>query len=349
MELSQSQQFNEYELHEACFNSRGKPRLRIARSFFQELTQENLPFLIEVFRCWQQYDEYLLIEKEHIHTGEKQYKAVKCSKRGNDVHSRRVERNLAFLRLHENLEFFKPKDFDTEQVVKTRLLWVTLSWDSKLCSLQEALDTCEPLYNLWITNLRNKYGHIDVMKNPDIFPDPNGEAYGYPHYHMILLFRDHEFTVFPWLKEDLSFEYRIHEKDELVKQGKWHSWVDVKAINSMQGIHNYAVKHFLNSQFGDSDSALLNNSIMWLMKKKSYTISGDFRKTYHDLIMSLRSSKVFQLTLDGDSIPIWSCRLIGVYSFAELSKIKEFSVPPPWFIDFDGDEIEELFDVRYRR
>jgi hypothetical protein len=336
--------FDEYALHEACFNSRGKPRLKIARSFFQDLTPETIPFLIEVFRCWQRFNEYLLIEKEHVETGEKQYKAMKCSKRGNDVYAVRTRKRLGFLKLHEDLTFFHPEDFDLKKVVKTRLLWVTLTWNTNLCSLRDAWSQCEYFYNLWITNLRNKYGRIAVFRSVQVFPGQEGKAFGYPHFHLVLLFQDHEFSVFPLMDDQGKLEYRIHEKEELDQQGKWHSWIDVKAINSMRGIYNYATKHYEHAQYGENDEALLNNAVCWLLKKKSFTISGSFRETYHDLIISLRNSKLVQMDLLGVEHPVWVCKLVGVYSFSDLAKHREFEDPPPWFFELSREEVTDLFE-----
>jgi hypothetical protein len=343
--LGSQTQFNEYELWNAVVDERsGKPRLRVARSFFQDLQQSELSYLVEAFRFWRDYDEYMLLKGTHRETGQRKWKAIKCSKRGNDVYGARTRKRLGFLKWAENLTFFKAEDFDVKTPVKTRLLWVTLTMDPKLASLKEAWETCEYYYNLWITNLRNRYGKIHVLKFPQASPDQQGLAYGYLHFHVVLLFEEHEFTAFPWMTNKGKLEYRIHERDEFKEQGKWHSFVDIKAISSMAGIYNYAVKHHENAGYGDSDEAVLNNALCWLFKKKAYTISGSFRATYHEFIQTLRNSKAFQSTFEGDLIPVWSWKLVGFKSWAQIVKFLGVSDPPPWFIDLNLEQIDVLLN-----
>ena len=303
---------------ETFINENQKPRVKNARN---HLMQDviNMPLLLEVYQAWRDYDEYLVLYREKSIGFEQKTIAVKCSKRGNDVYGRRTEKRLGFLKEAENLEFFNPKDFDSEKVVESPLLWVSLTWDSKLCSLRDAWDRCEYDYNLFITNLRNKYGRIEVVRFPQASPDENGSAYGYPHFHLVLLFQDKKFTVFSSMDEKGEPSYRITEKDELATQGKWHSFIDVKAISSMKGIYNYAVKHYENAGFGTSKEATLNNAFCWLFGKKSYTVSGAFKKRYAEFIRSLRKSKakMAQIDLNGEMHPqIW--HLVGIFSVFEL-------------------------------
>jgi len=286
----------------------------------------------------------MLLRGEHRETGEMKYQAVKCSKRGNDVYGDRVKKRLGFLKKAEDLVFFKREDFGVKKVVKTRLLWISFTWDSKLCGLEDSWLNGEYFWNLMITNLRNKYGRISVLKFPQASPGKNGKAYGYLHYHAVFLFQDHEFTVFPDVDKGGVLSYRIHRRSKLKNQAKWHSYVDIKAISSMKGIYNYAVKHHENAGFGDSEDAVLNNSLCWLFKKKSYTISGDFRRVYSEFIYSLRNSKVFTLTLDGEMLSIWVWKLVGFRSGEQLGLVGG----GPWVLSLSADEVDRLFGGKPR-
>jgi len=295
-------------------------RLKAARESLLNLPTLYPKGIVSSFESWRDYVEFLVLHREESPGYSAKTIAVKCSKRGNDVYGRRTERKLGFLKESENEVFFQPKDFDSDKPVKTRLLWVTLTWNSNLSSLKESWEHGEYYYNLFITNLRNHYGRIDVLRFPQASPDENGAAYCYLHYHLVLLFLDCEFTVFPSLSSGGDLSYRIEEKDELAAQGKWHSFIDVKAINSMAGIYNYAVKHYENAGFGTSDEATLNNAFCWIFKKKSYTVSGGFRARYAEYITSLRNSKTClgQSDLTGGVFPqIWV--LVGIKSVFELS------------------------------
>lgn len=353
-----------------------KPRLKSARDYFFNLQQEDIPILIDVFKYWRDYEEYLLMQGEHRVSGEKKFRAVKASKRGNDVYGKITRKKLGFLKNAENLVFFTHEDFTVKDVVKIRLVWLILTWDPGVCSLNDAwygrrnsvfvegkedgvqlyvdgilgrleekhVKGCPCVqckYNLYITNLRNKYGRIQVLRFPQAFPSQDGSAYGYPHLHLVLLFQDHEFTVFPHMNNKEKLEYRIHERDEVKDQGNWHYFSDIKAISSMKGIYNYAVKHHENAGFGNSYEAVLNNSVCWLYKKKSYTISGSFRITYTEFIGKLCNSKVVgQVTLVGGFISDWKYTLLGVFSFFDFDLL--IDPPDDWCFDVSSEVVSRL-------
>ena len=366
----------------------GKPRLREARRYFSELSQEDIPFLVEVFKYWRDYPEYLIIKGENQVTGEKKGLAVLCSKRGNEVYGKRFDKRLDFLK-YGDYEFFKPGDLTVNKKVHSRLLWVTLTFDSKLCSLDESWrgresrvfrpgkkggiqvyqggvlgrlesrheKSCLCLmcsFNSFITNLRNKYGKISYVAFPQAFPGQNGEAFGYSHMHLVMLFEEASFEVFPSLEEceDGSFalKYRIKEKYEIEKQGKYHSFIDIQAFRSSRGVYNYARKYAQNVSYGDSYEANLNNALLWLFKKKGFNVSETFRKHYSDLIQDLRNSKgFFQRNLFGEvffeTFSHWVWSFVGINSFSELQKAKEDFVPggyPPWFVGLSVNEISSL-------
>lgn len=319
----------------------GKPRLSVARQFFQPLTLEKVPMLIEAFQTWREFKEYIVLKAVHQITEEERYFAVKCSKRGNDVFACRLDSRLGFLRADE--KFFDTNDFGHKDV-KTRLIWVTLTYDSNRCSLDEAWRHVGSEFNLWITNLRNKYGRIHYVAFPQAFPDPKGLAYGYPHFHVIMLFEDVEFSVFQHLEKDreckLGLVFRIEEKPELESQGKYHSWIDVKALSSMKAVWNYAKRHCYNAGYGESDEAILNNAVMWLYQKRSFNMSGDFRKRYTEFITHMRSSKTsFYLTLDGGRLDEWKMTLVGIFSVFELCIGGE---DPPWSLELPGEDVSRL-------
>lgn len=319
----------------------GNPRLAIARNFFLPLQQEDIPLLLEAFEFWQSYDEYGLIEGENTVTGNKLYLAVKCSKRGNDVFAARLRHKLGFLRKWSNVKFFDVKDFNTHKAVKTRLLWVTLTYDSKRCSLSEAWSNCMVEYNKWITNLRNKYGKIDVLRFIQPFPSENGAAYGYPHFHLVLLFKEADFEVFPRLEttkeNETALVYRIKDKYELEAQGKWHSFVDVKALSSARAVSNYVLKYAENVAYGESSKALINSAVLWLYRKQTYSLSGSFRLRYHDLMRAKQVSKA-QSTLEGDVLDDW------VWSWKGLRSSSVLGLHGEWFVELSKDSFVRAID-----
>lgn len=315
----------EWEAFHDLLDGKGNPRLSCARSLFlYDLDQQSVPLLVEAFKFWRDHAEYLLLKGENRVNGKKIFVAVKCSKRGNDVFSRRLDRRLGFLSRIEGIQLFSPGDFKPNKVVRSNLLWVTLTYNPALCSLRKAWETFMGDWNLWITNLRNKYGKIDVLKFSEAFPDQNGEAFGYPHIHAVLLFREADFKVFPRMEEGrdgkLGLVLRIQEKFELESQGRWHSWIDVKALSSGRALGGYLRKHTKNTHYGDSQGSLVTQALLWLHRKQTFSMSSGFRRNFLDLIMSKHDSKTSaaQETLDGELLDdwIWSCH--GVRSAQEI-------------------------------
>ena len=314
----------------------GKPRLGAARTWFLNLNGCNVAGLVDYYKKWRDYDEFLVLHKAETDFREKAKTiAVKCSKRGNDVYARRTKKKLGFLKAVENKKFFSLKDFDCETPVYTSLLWVSLTWDSNFSSLEDSWIYGQYYYNKWITNLRNHYGAIDVLRFPQAFPDSTGKSYAYQHFHCVLLFKDARFKVFPFMNDKGELSYRIEEKDEFNIQGKWHSWTDIKAISSMLGIYRYAIKHYENAGFGSSDEAALNNAMCWVFKKKSYTVSAGFRVSYSEFITSLRNSKTHFVQIDLFGVAFKeSWVFIGIKSSSELAiEYPDLNFSRSWFVD----------------
>jgi hypothetical protein len=348
------------DILDAITDDYGQVRLGKFRSFLPLLDQNDVSFVGDSYFKWVSQDEWLLLKGTHFESGEQKHCIVKCSKRGNDVFNRRLDRKLGFLnRLKlQKKDFFSLDDFKPHKGVMAQLLWFTLTFDSKRCSLHDAWMGISEEWNLFITNLRNEYGRIQVLKFIQAFPGP-GEAHAYPHFHAILLFQDANFQVFPHWEEgkDGSEElvFRIQEKDELAAQGKWHSFIDVKALKSISSAVNYCRKYGqgtydVASEDGSvNEEALLNCTMNWYYRKQSYSLSGQFREALSDLIRLLQGSKSFQGTLDGSGLfPIWKWEFLGVRSMEELEKCG--LGPPGWALNVEDPDVwEKLVRREYFR
>jgi len=339
----------EHEIFRDLLDDYGKPRLKWARNkFLQDLDQAAVPVLAEAFQFWRDFSEYLLLYGKNRVNGKELWIGVKCSKRGNDVFSRRLDRKLGFLRQLEGIDLFHLEDFEKKPYMPSNLLFVTLTFNPHLCSLKEAWEKIGYYWNLWITNMRNKYGRILHLAMPEAFPNPEGAAYGYPHIHTVLLFEDHEFNAFPsWEKMRDGSEgwaFRILEREEIKKQGKWMAHVDIKAINSGRGLARYLRKHCKNTHGGNDPAALTTQSLLWLHRKQTFSMSSGFRKALHDSIMKLASAKNFgaQKTLDGRILDDWIWTAHGIRSAFELDVD-----PGVWVLSLDEEKFERLVCDRY--
>lgn len=325
----------------------GKPRLKHARSYFSHLSQDDLPVLQEAFQIWRDYDEYLLLRGVHRISGEKLHVAVKCSKRGNDVFSERLDERMKFLHAFDGITIFSLEDFENNSSMPSNLLWVTLTFNPALCSLDDAWRRISDDWNLWITNMRNKYGRIQALKFIEAFPNPQSSAFGYPHIHAMLLFQDHSFNAFPsWERQRDGSEgwvFRIQERDEFKDQGKWAAFSDIKAIHSGRALGGYLRKHCKNTHAGDDPAALSTQALLWLKKKKTFTMSGGFREALLDLISNLHNSKTHwaQKTLDGRILDDWIWTAHGVKSAGEVGV-----EPGVWVHSLDEAQFDKLIEGR---
>lgn len=333
----------DYDVWSNVVNESGDPRLSAARNFFFPLTRDKISTLVDVFKYWQNYHEYLLLLGENRESGEKLRLAVKCSKRGNDVYARRLDMRLGFLNRVKNIKFFADVDWDKQAYAKANLLWVTCSWDSKLCSMQDAWESSYKELHKFKANLENRYGKIEWLTFIQPFPDRKGKAFGYPHFHILLCFKEAVFNAFPRMEKDdqgkMVLRYRVKEKREIEVQGKWHSWIDVQALSSVRGAVSYCKKYAQNVCYGDDPKAVLNGAVAWLFRKKSYTLTRGFQKTLHDLICNLHVRKrVMQKNLVGGSFPLWEWQFLGIRSGASVGS-PDGSV---WVVELSADKLDLL-------
>jgi len=321
--LSPLQRFRELDL----LSSEGKPRLAAAHGFFRRGKNEDQELLESLYVYWRDLPEFMVLRHESMNprtfSSEWDYVAVKCSKRGNDVYASRVKRRLNWLSNCENVQFFDVSDFSTVKKVFTSALWVTLTWDTKRVSRLEAWEKEISFdFNRFISALRRKYGRISALRTWE------ASAKGYPHVHAVLLFHEAKFSVFPHLakdeegKEKLTF--RISEKDQIASY--WHSHVDVQAVSSTKKLFNYMKKYQTKTLLAsDSPKGVSTMSLMWLFRKRGFSVSGDFRSRLHDLIRTLHNSnmEMVQSRLDGSLEEACPWIFVGVFTAAEIGILSD--------------------------
>lgn len=306
-----------------------KPRL-IDKTRVQALLSGagELSEVVERYLEWVRYPEYLVFRKENIHSGEFEFKAVKGSKRGNDVYAWRVSKRFEELEGLPNYQFFNYKDRSKKHY--TRAVFVTLTM-RRFLPKYEAWEKISGYYNLFITKLRRVYGGVSAIRVNESHRD------GEPHVHCLLLFEKARFQVFYY-----NGEWRIQSKDFIAS--KWSymglslGHVDITALNSTKGGISYVTKYltklhdvgidgsldddkefFEYNDYGSNLAKLITNvsvltlALMWAYRKRAFSISGDFIDLIREMHNSnLGSEKLFgQVDLEGKNVWVWS--LIGFY------------------------------------
>jgi hypothetical protein len=285
------------------------------KAVLEEFEEYGLTVSQIVDRYWKWVSEvkYMILNRVNLRTFKSDVFAIKCSKRGNDVYRSRVYRRFKELAsLAEKIEFFNPKDRTLNK--KTRALFVTLTYDTKLCGWDNAWKTLGIEFNRFMSYIRKKFGGVSCFR---VF-----EAYesGYPHIHCILLFEEREFKVF----RDKKGQFRINEKG-VIAEG-WRSHTDAKAMSSLGRGLSYLKKYLLKSiEAKKKDSKSLKTlALGWLFNKRAFSVSGKFRQMLADLIKTKHNSnhKTKQTTLKGEIIQEYIYYVLGFVP-ADIVRLKK--------------------------
>jgi hypothetical protein len=355
-------------LYEQLTDRKGRPRLYRARHMLLdpenledlgfESFEDVLAFGEELFSYWRDLSEFILLRKRWVGKGEKkdEYLAVKCSKRGNDVYQKRIKLRLGWLnREVEDKKFFEIKSFQVDKAVKTSLLWVTLTWDPGQGDLLFAWENLGKDFNRFVSALRRKYGRVSYLRVWESYES------GFPHVHAVMFFEEAEFTVFQHRDQEGKLTFRIHKKNEI--SDLWHSHVDIQAISSLSNVFTYLKKHQekvilgLSGSIQDPESiedtrvgfdlenvkGLRTLFLSWLFRKRSFSVSGDFREKLLDLISHLHNSnmKKDQVDLFGELVKEWEYLFLGVFLGSELG------IPGGiWVKALEGVQVSKLLDLR---
>ena len=335
-------------------NPAGKPRLKLAQDYFSH-GNIDLEVLTDLYRYWRDLDEFGVIRKTEIdprdYSIKHEYKAIKSSKRGNDVYRWKIKRRLGWMDKIPNLEFFSDEDVENGSAY-TRMLFFTLTYDTNRCDRISAWENVGLEYNRWITRVRSKYGKVSVFRVWQTMGN------GYPHVHGVMLFEDPKkgsFKVFKHEDVDGKISFRVEEKGDL--ETSWHSFVDVVAVRSVKGALRYCKRYMTRENMESSESSAAqpiyaNGSVkdrdmalMWLYRKRSFAVSEEFRKALHDLIALRSNSKgkgMAQTLFDGSMAPkreVWY-EWIGSFSKSELGIDED----PPW--RFNLERVSECVRAR---
>jgi hypothetical protein len=327
---------------EGLFEGR-KPRLGYIRALMS-IEGFDLTTVVMAYSYWVGFTEYMVFKKEQKFTREFEFKAVKCSKRGNDVYNWRISKRFKELNSLKEVVFFDPRG----NVKKTRGLFVTLTFDPKSLRLDELWEHVGVAFNKWVSRLRSRYGKIQVLRVWEAHKS------GYPHIHCLLFFEESEFEVFRYrgvwrIQEKASFEWE-------------YGFVDVEALTSLKEGVNYVIKYLRKlhesgvtkdieeevtpppeEQEGDPPlrslpwgASRLTLSLLWVFRKRCFSLS----RSLADLIAAMHNSnsqlglKVQQVDLEGQKV--WEWVLLGFYAGSLEGD------PPPWSKDLTLAEVREL-------
>ena len=287
-------------------------------------------YAVSTYLDWVRETEYLIMGKYDPLSGFTNYRGFKASKRGNDVYAKRVREAWSPLMELPDVYFFDYKDRSKNH--QTRALFTSHTYAPRGKTIGEAWEDVGKDWNLYITRLRKKYGGIQCAR---VFEAHKGRAInnyihrGYPHIHAIMLFDTHEFTAFHH-----KDAWRVYGKDDIARM--WtHGFTDVEALSSTKGGFHYIAKylgklHELGQVSKSSSSraralgdveyredgsnlvnlpnqaSVLSLSLMWIHRKRAFSISGklaDSIRTLHNSNQEHEYYALLQVDLEGEFLP----------------------------------------------
>jgi len=242
--------------------------------------------VVDLFREWKDDSEYFILRSVYsIHQEtfkrdassylgnvgiinnyitDYKYKFIKASKRGNDVYRYLVNKKLNPLSELSNVTFFK----DDWGVKQTSLLFVTLTYDTNRCDVNTAWANIGDEYHLFINNLRKQYGHIEVFRTWE-----STKGY-YPHVHALIGFKDNSFHVHVHTDKNKKRSFRIPTNDKNKISTYWHSHIDVQGVNNTEDAIDELTKYITKDLCSNKGNK--TNSMIWLFRKQSYSVSKGF-------------------------------------------------------------------------
>jgi integrase len=223
--------------------------------------------IIEKYETWVLDHRYMVMahlrEDWLSDPGEYEYVAVKCAKRGNDVYVSRVDSRLCGLGLH-----VPNVDFDLQKNPYTNILFIALTYDTKLCSFAEAWRKIGKEFNLWKANIRKKFGDFSVFRCFEAFEN------GHPHIHLIAVFKEQYFKVFKSYKQakdgKMQEVWLVEEKEFF--EPYWHSWTKIKAVYNLKGGLNYLKKYIMKcAEYQHNDrKGKITLAMCWVFRKMAW-------------------------------------------------------------------------------
>ncbi len=307
------------DIKEYC-NLQGMVRLSRVKSALKDNRISNTE-LIQIFNKWRYQKEYFVLWE----IGKSKGKAYLCSKRGNDVYNYQI--NQKFKEIEKLAHFYgDSKLFDINQAnPQTNCLFVTLTYDTKLKSRDEAWNEIGIEYNRWVSGIKRKFGGCAIIRAFESFKN------GYPHIHAIILFDDYQFDVFEhWNKQGTKSSFRIKQMNQF--DMRWHSHVDVTAVHTIKGAVGYLTK-YLKKAYDKDSKYELTLAMLWIYHKQAFAISGKFYEKLKEIRLDTRSlsnsNKLTQIDLDGQAVRP-DLKFIGIFSYAEIAKLNTIENPDSW-------------------
>ncbi len=237
-------------------------------------------------------DEYAIFER-HSPDGKVQRCASLVSKRGNVKYASNVRRRFGEIKKPFEL---MPENNNFVADGKTTVLFLTLTYDTKLCGFKTAWRNIGVEWNRFMSRVKKVYGGAWIVgRCSESFKN------GYPHIHAILFFQESSFHTFERFSRKSKRDiWRIDTVDRDKIRSFWHSNIDIQGVENMLESMRYLEKYISkasNLALNDpDDKGLKTQGLSWVFGKRSFSVSRKFKEFVFERYLSLPSSDLNILT-----------------------------------------------------
>jgi hypothetical protein len=267
-------------------------RLR-AVLYKKETTQE---VISKTYLDWVSNNQYMVFEQKRHRSPIRQIASL-IPKRGNIRYAYRVRRKFR--------EFILPFEFEqrkSEIIVegKTRVLFLTLTFDPSICDFKTGWDSIGYFWNCFVASIRRCFGRVLSARCFE------SSEKGFPHIHCVLYFENVEFPTFlKWSKTKRRFIWRIPFPEVEKFKARWHSFIDVQGMSNLAEGLKYLSKYITKGTDLTENGSTQTLSLTWAFRKRAYSLGTKFKEAIFEKYLSLDLTSVSvtqtvseQMTLD---------------------------------------------------
>ena len=251
----------------------------------KETTQEVVSI---TYHNWVLDNKYLIFEQKRYRSPVRQIASL-VPKRGNPKYAWKVRKQWQEFTLpfeyQQRIEAKKCELANIDETT-TNVLFLSLTWDVNFCDWKTAWDSISYFWNLFVANLRRKYGQILTARVYE------STEQGFPHIHCILYFPNYQFPTFlKWSKTRNRHIWRIPFSEVEKLQGLWHSFIDVQGMVNLADGMKYLGKYLTKAtdlESGDlSGKGLITLANTWAFRKRAYSLGAKFKEAIFEKYVSL--------------------------------------------------------------
>jgi hypothetical protein len=293
----------------------------------------------------------------------------KSVKRGNDIYIKILKDKFnPFFKSKNHKDFFiTSQNINRKRVRRTRMLYITGTCDHNITgNISASWLSFGNYWNEFITRLRDVFGKVGYIRTWQ------SQDNGYPHFHALIYFFDHEFTAVHWDPDDT---WRIHNKQKVVINRKndkkaycrdliksFWKWgnLDIQCCSNTKDALRDLLKYVIRDLEGGASD--LTNAMVWYFRKRSFAVSDAFAVLFSTADASLEPSDADLINAVGvtqeaiqedeligiDVFPIIPRNLMPFYTQLTLKDWLDPPDPPPEIVDFLENFADSCEPVKFK-